>query len=657
MRALLLISILACAVSTALGQIVNIEAPAFPGAEGHGRFTTGGRGGQVIYVTNLNDSGEGSLREAIKQSGPRIIVFAVSGIIELNSVLKIANDDITIAGQTAPGAGICLKNYSMQIDANNVIIRYISTRMGDEKAYEGDAMWGREQKNIIIDHCSMSWSTDECGSFYDNENFTMQWCILSESLRISVHGKGTHGYGGIWGGQGASFHHNLLAHHDSRNPRMNGSRYTGNPAIELVDFRNNVIYNWGANSGYAGEGGSFNFVNNYYKSGPATPDSNKKYQIFQPDADNGSNNNIQGTHGYFYVAGNYMYGSETVTNDNWQGINPSGNLRDADVKSEVEFEYGQITTHTAEIAFDRVLAYAGACLARDVHDTRVTEETRTGTTTYLGSTTGDSKPGLIDTQADVGGWDTYEATAAPLDTDLDGMPDDWETTNGLNKDDASDNISYDMSHFYTNVEMYINSLVATLTEEQLDGGDTNYENNETPGRLMVAAEGDTTQTLDLGESISDIQLTWENATDVTVTGLPAGVTGTTNTTDKTVIISGTPTEEGAFNYWVTTVGNTANDSISGTITVAKIVLNATDQSNKVSVYPNPLNGSELNIQVSAKEKIYSVNIINHSGQVMLHSIGNDQSNMQVNLPLESGLYIVLIQTNGWNYTRKLIINP
>jgi pectin methylesterase-like acyl-CoA thioesterase len=468
------------------GQIENSNAPAFPGAEGHGRFTTGGRGGKVIYVTNLNDSGAGSLRAAIQSTGPRIVMFKVSGIIALNSVLKIANDNITIAGQTAPGDGICLKNYSLEVAANNVIIRYIRSRMGDEAAYEGDAMWGRNKSNIILDHCSLSWCTDEAGSFYDNDNFTMQWCMLTESLRISVHDKGTHGYGGIWGGHKASFHHNLLAHHDSRNPRMNGSRYTGNPAIEQVDFRNNVIYNWGGNSGYAGEGGSFNFVNNYYRFGPATS-SSKKYQIFQPDPDNGGNQNTAGTYGKFYVAGNYVYGSTTVTEDNWQGINPSGTLTDALVKSEVEFTRGQITTHTALFAMDAVTKYAGASLARDTYDTRISTEVTNGTTTYLGKTTGSSKPGLIDTQTDAGGWPTYNSTTAPLDTDSDGMPDAWEDANGLDKNDATDGVKFDKSTFYTNVEVYINGLVASITDLQLFDGEANYVDKANTGGEVITS--------------------------------------------------------------------------------------------------------------------------------------------------------------------------
>ncbi len=456
------------------------DAPAFPGAEGFGRYTTGGRGGEVIYVTNLNDSGTGSLRAAVTTSGARIIMFKVSGIIELESTLTVSEDDVTIAGQSAPGDGICIKNYSMAVSADNVIIRYIRCRMGDEDQTEDDALRGRYLENVIIDHCSMSWSTDECSSFYNNSNFTMQWCILSESLRNSVHDKGTHGYGGIWGGQGASFHHNLLAHHDSRNPRFCGSRYTGDPDSELCDLRNNVIYNWGGNSGYGAEGGSYNIVNNYYKPGPATNDGVSD-RIFSPNDDDGTNTNEEGVWGEFYVNGNYMYGSSTVTNDNWEGIdlNPQDDDDDTekdDIKSDSAFDYGDITTQTASVAYSAVLNYAGASLERDEVDERIVKETKNGTNTYEGSN--GSENGLIDSQDDVGGWPDYDSDSAPTDSDGDGMPDSWESANGLDSDDDSDGPEYDLSNYYTNIEVYLNSLVADITEDQNDDGTANYTEND-----------------------------------------------------------------------------------------------------------------------------------------------------------------------------------
>lgn len=656
MKFFLLICAIVCTSAVVSGQIENTTPVAFPGAEGFGRFTTGGRGGSVIYVTNLNDTGAGSLRAAIQANGPRIVVFSVSGTIALNSALKITNGDITIAGQTAPGDGICLKNHPLQVDASNVIIRYIRSRMGDEKAVEGDAMWGRNKKNIILDHCTLSWSTDECGSFYDNEDFTMQWCVLSESLRISVHGKGTHGYGGIWGGHGASFHHNLLAHHDSRNPRFNGSRYTGNPEIEHVDFRNNVLYNWGGNSGYAGEGGSYNMVNNYYKSGPAT-NSSKRYQIFAPDPDNGNNSNVAGVHGYFYVAGNYVDGSTEVTNDNWQGINPNGGLTDEAVRSETEFDRSQITTHSASLAFQRVLDYAGASLSRDIHDARVTEETRTGTTTYLGSATGTSRTGLIDTQSDVGGWPEYNSTDAPTDTDEDGMPDYWEDANSLDKNLASDNKNYDLSNFYTNVEVYINGLVSAITLAQLQGGEANYTDAETTTEaalLIVSGTDNTTQNITLGDPITDITILWDKATDAQVEGLPDGVTATVDTEGRTVQISGTPTTEGAFDYTVSTLGGSTNTTLTGTLTVAR-VLGVAPEDQLVKVYPNPMTGSTLRIQLKEQAPILSLRILNQAGQEVWAGAGNKSSTMTVHPGLAAGLYFLTIESASGIHWQKLIV--
>jgi pectate lyase len=439
------------------------NAGAFPGAEGFGKYATGGRGGKVIYVTSLADNtGEGTLRWAVSRGGARIVMFKVSGVIALNSTLEITQPNLTIAGQTAPGDGICIKNYSVVVKASNVIIRYLRFRMGDERSTADDALWGRNQKNIIIDHCSMSWSTDECSSFYDNENFTMQWCILSESLRVSVHAKGKHGYGGIWGGKRASFHHNLLAHHDSRNPRFCGSRYSNQPGKELVDFRNNVIYNWGANSGYAGEGGSYNLVGNYYKPGAETANAAR---IFQPNADDGSNSQPAGVWGRFYVAGNYMLNKNgtpnaSVNGDSWAGMTPNPPSKSkAELKSDVEFDKGEVVTHSAQEAYELVLQKVGASFRRDATDTRVVNEVKNGLTPTRASGKDGTRAGMIDSQADVGGWDTYASTAAPADADGDGMPDAWEKAHRLNKNDPADGVKYNLSANYTNVEVYMEEIL------------------------------------------------------------------------------------------------------------------------------------------------------------------------------------------------------
>lgn len=469
---------------------VHGKALAFPGAEGGGMYTTGGRGGKVIHVTTLADSGTGSLRAALNESGTRTIVFDVAGLIELGSTLNIAKGDVTVAGQTAPGDGICLKNFSTVVKADNVIIRFVRFRMGDEAKQENDAIWGRYQKNIILDHCSMSWSTDECSSFYANINFTMQWCILTESLCNSVHGKGAHGYGGIWGGKNASFHHNLLANHKSRNPRFdhpeiydnNISTHRGN-----VDYRCNVVYNWGDNSSYGGEGAWLNMVNNYYKPGPASKD--KKYFL---DA-NGIYNSSGTNYGYpeLYVSGNMHTKYSDITSDNLVGVywhdhktntppdNSKLKLSQMPVKGPSSEDI-YTTTHSATDAFARICASAGASLKRDAVDRRACGDAQSGKATCTDGGNG-SKNGIIDTQSVVGGWPSYTADAAALaktvDTDKDGMPDWFETQFGLNKSDAADGNAKTLDHKdrYTNLEMYLHYLVRDIVESQNEGGE--YQKN------------------------------------------------------------------------------------------------------------------------------------------------------------------------------------
>lgn len=412
---------------------------AFPEAEGFGKFTTGGRGGKVYIVSNLNDDGPGSLRDAIKKKEPRIIVFAVSGTIALESALNINAGDVTIAGQTAPGDGICLRNYPVKVNADNVIIRYMRFRLGDEKAQQDDAISGTRKSNIIIDHCSMSWATDECASFYANTNFTMQWCIISESLNHSVHEKGDHGYGGIWGGKGATFHHNLIASHNSRMPRFSGSSTTPNTTDELVDFRNNVIYNWMSNNTYGGEKGRYNMIGNYYKPGPST--KSKKPWIVNPSSPVGS----------FYITDNTLYGFESVTKNNRTGV--KADHPDSVFVAKV-FQVESINTQKAEDAYESVLKNAGASYKRDAIDNRIVEEVKTGN-----SKKGKSQNGIIDSQADVGGWPELKSTPPPADADQDGMPDEWERSNKLNPNDAADASSNTLSKAYTNIEVYINSLI------------------------------------------------------------------------------------------------------------------------------------------------------------------------------------------------------
>ncbi|RNI28469.1 pectate lyase [Rufibacter immobilis] len=431
--------------STGQASTGNPQALAFPGAEGFGKYTTGGRGGQVVVVTNLNDSGPGSLREAIRKKGPRIIIFAVSGNIELQSPLDINNGDLTIAGQSAPGDGICLKNYQVSVKADNVILRYLRFRLGDAQKQQADALGAnRGNKNLIIDHCSMSWATDECASFYYNQNFTLQWSIIAEALNHSVHEKGDHGYGGIWGGQGASFHHNLIASNNSRNPRFSGSKSVPNKPDELVDFTNNVIYNWGHNSMYGGEKGRYNVVNNYFKSGPATLES-KRNRIVNPSA----------PYGKFYVQGNYVEGFAAVSKDNWAGgVQPDHQDSVQAVKANQPFQAATIQVQEPKAAYEAVLAHAGASLKRDAVDARVVQEVRTGN-----SRSGKKQNGIIDSPQDVGGFPQLKSSEAPPDKDQDGMPDAWEKAHKLDPANAADASTFTLHQQYSNIEVYLNSLV------------------------------------------------------------------------------------------------------------------------------------------------------------------------------------------------------
>jgi hypothetical protein len=500
---------------TASAQTAQI--PAFPGAEGHGRYTDGGRGGKVIHVTNLNDSGTGSLREAVKGDSKKIIVFDVGGVIPLASDLVIGANT-TIAGQTAPEPGITLRYYTVQPSENNVI-RFIRIRRGEEKDINdgADAIWQRYKTGILLDHCSFSWSIDEVASFYDNNNFTMQWCTIAESLVHPGHSKGAHGYGGIWGGKLASFHHNLIAHVANRSPRFNGARYDGNYEdnklyneylwknalqAENVDFRNCVVFNCG-NGCYGGPGGGqVNMVNNYYKSGNGGKTTTIT-KVSVATADNATSTTpYMGMTSRYYISGNQLDGSAkdwagvTYDNgvktlngerytpdpnhyyaiDNWTEIDGVDCLP---IKLTEPAPIGEVTTHTAAKAFDLVLSYAGASLCRDDVDKRYETETRSGKATYKGSATSYEENGVtktctptygrIDKVSDVEGYteENFGTGSRPegFDTDGDGIPDAWETANGLAPYDATDAALKTIDserEWYSNLEVYLNSLVEDI---------------------------------------------------------------------------------------------------------------------------------------------------------------------------------------------------
>ena len=513
------------------------QVPAFPGAEGHGRYVTGGRGGKVIHVTNLNDKGTGSFRAAVTGNSKKIIVFDVAGVIPLASDLTIGSNT-TILGQTAPSPGITLRYYTVRPE-DNCIIRFIRLRRGQEKDINdgADATWQRNKTGIIFDHCSFSWSIDEVASFYDNNNFTMQWCTVAESLTNPGHSKGAHGYGGIWGGKLASFHHNFVGHLMNRGPRFNGARYgwTGytsnkdydtykweNPVqAENVDFRNCVMYN-AQGTCYGGPGGGqINIVNNYFKAGPSHSLKSKTLngikvsvssgkergsqdRITQVTVSNSGNSDKKHPEYYEMTSRYFISGNTTETtkgtitkNQDWKGVvydkgtyTYNGEIYSADkknfygdavahqtidgvscvkIKMDNPAPTGEVTTHSAAEAFSKVLAYGGASLYRDEIDARYMEEAKTGTAQYKGSIT--QSPGIIDKVSDVNGYteSTFGTASRPadFDTDKDGIPDAWELANGLNPNDDSDALTYslDGKGYYTNLEVYANSLVEDIMKQ------------------------------------------------------------------------------------------------------------------------------------------------------------------------------------------------
>ncbi len=444
-------------------KLIDTLPIAFPEAEGYGKYTTGGRGGKVFVVSNLNDNGAGSFREAAEKKYKRIIVFAVSGTIHLEKRLVIQGN-VTIAGQSAPGDGICIADHTVSIGGDNIIVRFMRFRLGDKNQKGGmvdgsggdDAFGGTKRKNIIIDHCSFSWSADEAISIYAGDSTTLQWNLIAEPLNYSYHFESgdadyeNHGYGGIWGGLHSSFHHNLFAHCKSRTPRFNGIRHTKS---EFADFRNNVIYNWGVNNVYAGEGGVYNIVNNYYKPGPSTS-KNVKQQIANP----WRSKDIP--YGKWYVNGNEVYGFDSVTQNNNLGIKLSNGIKE-DFDSAIVlsvFPTVVIKTSTAAVAYKEVLEKSGCVFPqRDTLDQRIIQNVIEGTGKLIDVQGG--YPHGTSYELTQNAWPALKQMPAPLDSDQDGMADDWEISKGLNPNDATDSSLYKLDKNYTNIEIYLNQLV------------------------------------------------------------------------------------------------------------------------------------------------------------------------------------------------------
>lgn len=460
---------------------------AFPTAEGFGRFTTGGRGTvlqptTVFEVTNLQDNNlPGSFRYAVLASAAtyprRTIIFRVSGTIHLTSALTLSRANTTIAGQTAPGNGICIADHPFTINANNVIVRYMRFRLGDKNqnlgmvngSGDGDGLTCTGFKNIVIDHCTMSWSNDEAFTVYRGDSTTLQWNMISEPLDYSYHFETgdadyeKHGYGGIWGGQHSTMHHNLIAHVRGRAPRFDGNRNLSTGQQERVDFRNNVIYNWVDYTTNGGEGGNYNIVNNYYKYGPNTPSSttagvNRRNMIIQPYKQTSSPVLPYGT---YFMDGNYVDNSATITSRNWLGAAMNnGSLADTtQSKTSTPFAFDAINTQDAVTAYEYTLRLAGASIRRDTLDERIANDVRNRTGKIIDVQGGYAHGTAYATSQTA--WPAIDSIAAPADTDHDGMPDDWEIRRGLNATNAIDRYAVN-ANGYTNLENYLNgdSIVA-----------------------------------------------------------------------------------------------------------------------------------------------------------------------------------------------------
>lgn len=486
------------------------QTPAFPSAEGYGKFAKGGRGGQVVFVENLDDyiaynnmeaAIPGSFRWALSQypGEPLTVIFRVSGTIKLKPYIvnsKNLNDirssrsNLTIAGQTAPGEGICIRNSKINLGgSSDLIIRNMRFRIGenaeDGTFIPGGAIGCENATNIIFDHCIFGWSGEENITMYDNKFTTVQWSVMHEGLYDDGHGKGNRGYGGQLGGTSATLHHNLFAHNQSRSPRLNGAR-TDNEIRVFIEYINNVNYNWGSTEGaYGGDvnTGSLrshtsNFVGNYYKPGPATS-STKRF--FTNYIVNGANLPK------WYFTGNFMADNSVMTTDNWNGFSTkwSGTagtslptktqlfsetllLPPQDITYNaawIGYEKYKINIESAESAYQSVLAKVGT-INRDSVERRIIREVKTGTATFSASL---GKLGIIDKSFNAEGYLDYPAAIAPIDSDNDGMADDWELANGLNPSDSSDR-NLTTVDGYTALEVYLNSLMGETIEHNFVSG-------------------------------------------------------------------------------------------------------------------------------------------------------------------------------------------
>ncbi|MBI5770927.1 MAG: pectate lyase [Verrucomicrobia bacterium] len=420
-------------------QIRAADLPAFPGAEGFGATTPGGRGGKVLFVTTLDDSGPGSLRAACEASGPRIVVFRVAGTIALKRPITVTQPFLTVAGQSAPGDGICLRDAAFAVATHDVVVRYLRVRLGDESRQESDCIdLLHGAHHCVLDHCSATWSIDECLSTSgNNQNCTIQWCLIGESLNQSKHAKGKHGYGSLARANGPmSWHHNLWIHNDARNPRL-GDNYGRDGKSPSFDVRNNVMYDFGGTASGLTQGKfTVNYVGNYLRPGPSSK-APKPITVGHPSELS------------YFIRDNIFEGNEALTADNTQFFTTVEWEGKREVRTvDTPFAAAPVKTVPAEDALALVLAGVGASRpVRDAVDARLVEHVRT-------------RGGkLIDSQTEVGGWPVLKSGPVPVDSDNDGMPDAWETARGLDPKNPADAKAVAKSG-YTQIEEYLNSLAA-----------------------------------------------------------------------------------------------------------------------------------------------------------------------------------------------------
>jgi hypothetical protein len=614
-----------CALTGILmSTVAYSQQLAFPGAEGFGRYTTGGRGGTVYHVTNLNDSGTGSLRDAVSSSN-RTVVFDVGGVINISDRIVI-KENITIAGQTAPGGGITIygNGIALNDDSGNDIIRYIRIRMGKNGDSGKDAVGISAGQNYMFDHVSISWGRDGTldvnGS--DIDSLTFQDCIISQGINNSNHSTGGLLQSGQW-----SVIRSLYIDNKTRNPKARGSH----------EFINSVLYNWGTNGYIMGDTEGLsecNLIGNYFIYGPSSS----------------SNTHITNTTTTFHV-----YASDNWVDSDKDGVLDGSIISDyktATVETTAYSYPGVSSILSAQNALSHVIQYVGASIVRDAVDSLLINQLKSYGTSGA----------IISTEADngiSGNVGTVASGTALTDTDADGMPDTWETANGLNASNASDRNTVG-SDGYTMLEKYLNSLVPTTSTSTAEA------------TLTKHGSGSSTQTVTLGSAITSFYYTWANATSATASGLPSGVSYTLNTSAQTITISGTPTVTGTFVFTVTTVGASTNATKSGTITVTAASttlsssksagmqsMTSSDNTN-VIVSPNPLTDASVIILELGKESSVSLRIFDMQGKVIKNvPVANYPKGVNYietgKEGLAKGTYLCKVTVNNKVYIVKLLV--